>query len=280
MYDKIFLILKLMRFDTPTGFLLIFFPAAFGHALAANKDIDYNVLFLLFIGSVCARSVGCIINDLFDAKIDIYVRRTRSRPIASNSISFNIVIVLLLILMLLCLLILFRFPSKAIIVGFIGALMMFIYPITKRITHFPQIFLGITFNLGALIGYASVSNELNVSAFVIYIACCLWTIGYDTIYAFMDLKDDKKIHVRSMAIFLEHRNYKTWILTLYIAFLCMFYLATILSKIEINWIIMFLALIILLFQSMTLKHESFANCYTRFNLNTYVGFFLAISMLL
>jgi 4-hydroxybenzoate polyprenyltransferase len=150
----------------------------------------------------------------------------------------------------------------------------------KRITYFPQTFLGITFNIGCLIGYAAVKNTLSYDVFTMYIACGFWTMGYDTIYAFMDLKDDKQVGIKSTAILFEHKPFKLIIAAFYVAFLILFTFAIrdIFSIYIITAISLSIIGILCITMSLDITNEK--NCMTRFKANNYIGFILFLAMLL
>ncbi len=276
---KIFLeILLLMRMNAPVGYWLVFFPALFGFFLAYDKNEDLIYIPIFLIGSIIARSAGCIINDFFDKDFDKKVKRTKNRPLASKKISENLALSILFLLLFAGLLLLLSLSFVAIIIGFITFFMIVLYPLMKRFTYFPQVFLGLTFNLGCLIAYATIKDEVSITAFLMYTACGFWTFGYDTIYGFMDIKDDKKIGVKSSAIFLEHRNYKTYILFSYICFIFIYILINVIN-INISGIIGAIAAIPILFwQVKTLDINNSNNCLIRFKSNMYVGAILALSM--
>jgi len=278
--DKCTSLLQLTRLHAPTGYLLSFFPAAFGLMLAYEQSANLIYLPLLFIGSVLARSAGCIINDLFDRNLDKSVERTKDRPIASGAITTKEAILLLAILLCACLVILLYLSITAIAVGFIAVFLITLYPLMKRITYFPQAFLGITFNIGCLIGYAAVKDAISFDSIILYVACGFWTMGYDTIYAFMDIKDDKKIGIKSTAILFEKSNFKLAIAVFYVLFLTLFMFASrnflslyvifavLASLLVIFWIIIYLDI------------NDPKNCLIRFKANNYIGFLLFLAMLL
>ena len=196
-------IVELLRLNKPVGYLLVFFPALFGLFLAYEEPIDLYYMPVLFIGSVLARSSGCVINDFFDRDFDRQVLRTRNRPLANNTISTELALIILGLLLLLTMWTLLYFTIIPIIIGIIAFCMIVIYPLMKRFTYFPQVFLGLTFNLGCLISYAEIKDDISLGALLMYTACGFWTFGYDSIYAFMDIKDDKAVGIKSSAIFLE-----------------------------------------------------------------------------
>jgi 4-hydroxybenzoate polyprenyltransferase len=191
--------LRLMRLDKPTGIYLCLFPALWTLILASNhfwQILLYCPLFI--IGAIITRGAGCVINDMLDRKFDIQVARTKSRPLASGELSMKEAYWLLAMLALISLSILSLLPIKAILTGIISALIIAIYPLMKRITYYPQIYLGIAMNLGVFIAWYTVQTHFNTPLILIFVACSLWTIGYDTIYALQDKEDDLKAGVKSI----------------------------------------------------------------------------------
>ena len=279
--QKIFsTIVELLRLDKPVGYLLVFFPALFGLFLAYEEPIDLYYIPVLFVGSVLARSSGCVINDFFDRDFDRQVLRTKNRPLANNTISTELALIILGLLLLLTMWTLLYFTIIPIIIGIIAFCMIVIYPLMKRFTYFPQVFLGLTFNLGCLISYAEIKDDISVGAFLMYIACGFWTFGYDSIYAFMDIKDDKSIGVKSSAIFLKDKNYKLFILCAYIIFMVLYVVANLSTNNYLGLIGGAIALFVLFWQVKSLDVTDPANCLIRFKSNVYVGFIMAFSMLL
>jgi len=273
-------IVELLRLDKPVGYLLVFSPALFGLFLAYEEPIDLYYIPVLFVGSVLARSSGCVINDFFDRDFDKQVLRTKNRPLANNTISTELALIILGLLLLLTMWTLLYFTIIPIIIGIIAFCMIVIYPLMKRFTYFPQVLLGLTFNLGCLISYAEIKDDISVGAFLMYIACGFWTFGYDSIYAFMDIKDDKSIGVKSSAIFLKDKNYKLFILCAYIIFMVLYVVANLSTNNYLGLIGGAIALFVLFWQVKSLDVTDPANCLIRFKSNVYVGFIMAFSMLL
>ncbi|MDG1436796.1 MAG: 4-hydroxybenzoate octaprenyltransferase [Rickettsiaceae bacterium] len=273
-------LLKLIRINAPTGYLLSFFPASFGLMLAYEKTYDLIYLPIFFIGSILVRSAGCIINDLFDQNLDKKVARTQDRPLASGAISNKEALIFLFILLGASLSILLSLSLTSIYIGFVSASLITIYPLMKRITYFPQVFLGLTFNTGCLIAYAALKDSISYDAILLYIACGFWTIGYDTVYAFMDLKDDKKVGIKSSALFFEHMPYKFIISIFYTIFFVGFAAAIedILSLYTIT--ALSISTIIALWITVYLDIKNMQNCMIRFKANNYIGFLLFLAMLL
>ena len=200
----------LMRLDRPIGWWLLLFPAWWAIALSATEmNAAISALLILFlVGAIIMRGAGCIINDLWDRDLDKKVERTASRPIASGVISIEDALIFLTILLLLGLFILIMLPWTTIILGFLSLPLIIAYPYMKRITWWPQAFLGITFNFGALMGWSAVTGTLPFEAVLLYVACFFWTLGYDTIYAHQDKEDDIRVGIKSTALLFGENSQK------------------------------------------------------------------------
>lgn len=192
--------LRLARLDRPIGTWLLLLPCWWGAALATPAWPDATMFVLFTIGAVVMRGAGCTVNDLADRKFDARVARTATRPIASGQISVLKAFVFLALQLLLGLSILLQFNAFTVALGVSSLLLIVLYPFMKRITYWPQLFLGFTFNWGALLGWAAVKGELSAPAFVLYGAGIFWTLGYDTIYAHQDKEDDVLIGIKSTAL--------------------------------------------------------------------------------
>jgi 4-hydroxybenzoate polyprenyltransferase len=195
--------LRLARADRPIGTWLLLWPCLWSSALAAAwvGELPSLYLFALFaVGAVAMRAAGCVINDLFDRDIDGKVARTATRPIPAGEVSVRQALVFLAALLLFGLAVLLQLSTTAILLGFASMLLVVPYPLMKRITYWPQAWLGLTFNWGALVGWAAVTDGLAWPALLMYAAGFFWTLGYDTIYAHQDKEDDALIGVKSAAL--------------------------------------------------------------------------------
>ncbi len=204
--SKIISYLKLSRINNPVGVFLLLLPSFCSIALAVKilPDPDYFILakiVLLFtMGAILMRSAGCVINDLLDAKFDAKVTRTKNRPIALGLISKTEALIFLFLLLFCSFIVLIQFNLKTIITGVFAFFLVLIYPLSKRITYFPQIILGFTFNLGVFMASFAILNDISEGIIILFLIHLVWTIIYDTIYAFQDLEDDLKIGTKSTAI--------------------------------------------------------------------------------
>ena len=198
------LFIELIRLKKPIGFMLLFWPCAWGLTLVYDFNDDLNVyifyLTLFFLGSVLMRSAGCIVNDILDKEFDKKVSRTKDRPLASNKISIGVAIIYVLILCFLALIVLLNFNIFTIALALGSMPLAFTYPLMKRFTYWPQLFLGITFNYGLILGWTAISGELNIIPIIFYFGAIFWTLGYDTIYGYQDIKDDEIIGLKSTSI--------------------------------------------------------------------------------
>jgi 4-hydroxybenzoate polyprenyltransferase len=211
--------LKLGRFDRPVGIWLLMLPGWQGVALAASEDGRWPDLWLIaaiFIGAALMRAAGCAFNDLVDRDIDARVARTAARPLASGQIGTKGAVAFLVGCSLIAFCILLTMGLPAILLGIGSLALVAAYPFMKRITWWPQAWLGLTFNWGALLGYAAASGTVTVSALLLYAGGIAWTLGYDTIYAVQDLEDDAMVGVKSSARRLGPQV-RIGVLTFYIA---------------------------------------------------------------
>ena len=223
---KIFI--ELTRLNKPTGFMLLFWPCSWGLAFAYSENQNLNLflyyLVLFFLGSVLMRSAGCIVNDIVDKDFDKKVQRTKKRPIASGIISIHKSLLYVISLCLLAFIILIQFNFLTITLGVFSMLLAFSYPFMKRVTYWPQLFLGVTFNWGIIMAWASISNTISSEIVILYLSAIFWTLGYDTIYGAQDMSDDEIIGIKSTAIKFK-KNITLFVFINYlISFLLMFYL--------------------------------------------------------
>jgi 4-hydroxybenzoate polyprenyltransferase len=206
--------LRLARADRPIGTWLLLLPCWWGAALATPTWPDAKMFVLFAIGAVVMRGAGCTVNDLADRKFDASVARTATRPIASGQISVLKAFVFLALQLFFGLSILLQFNAFTVALGVSSLVLIVLYPFMKRITYWPQLFLGFTFNWGALLGWAAVKGELAAPALVLYAAGIFWTLGYDTIYAHQDKEDDILIGVKSTALKFGAQT-KPWLVGFY-----------------------------------------------------------------
>jgi len=212
---------ELTRLKKPIGYMLLFWPCAWGLTLAYDFNDGFDnyffYIFLFFSGAVLMRSAGCIVNDVVDRNYDKKVERTKNRPLAANRITVKSALIIAFILCLFAFLILINFNNLTIILALCSMPFAFTYPLMKRFTYWPQLFLGLTFNYGLLLGWISIQEEISFIPFIFYFGAIFWTLGYDTIYGYQDIKDDEIIGVKSTSIKFKNSP-KTFISVCYFLF--------------------------------------------------------------
>ncbi|HMJ93938.1 MAG TPA: 4-hydroxybenzoate octaprenyltransferase, partial [Allosphingosinicella sp.] len=206
---------SLMRLDRPIGAWLLFWPGAWAVALAGLGRHGIALILWLALGAFAMRSAGCVYNDIVDRNLDARVERTRLRPLASGRVSLTGAWMLLVALSLVGLVVLLQLNRLAQIVALASLVLVAAYPFMKRITFWPQAWLGLVFSWAALVGWAAVAGEIGTSALLLYAGCVCWVIGYDTIYALQDKEDDALVGVKSSALALG-RHARAGILVFYI----------------------------------------------------------------
>ncbi|MEM7651347.1 MAG: 4-hydroxybenzoate octaprenyltransferase, partial [Pseudomonadota bacterium] len=226
----------LARLDRPIGVYLLLLPSLWGITLASSQlsGINFGVLGLLIlfaIGAIVMRAAGCVINDLWDRKLDQQVERTSVRPLAAGDVSVRQALVFLAALLIIGFCILLLMNGTTIILGLLCVPLIVIYPFTKRITFWPQAVLGLTFNFGALMGWAAVMDNISLQALCLYAAAFCWTLGYDTVYAHQDKEDDALVGVKSTALKFGAES-KKWVSGFYTGMLI--FLATALALSSVN----------------------------------------------
>lgn len=193
--------IRVMRLHQPVGIWLLLWPCLWAVALASRHTMPPIDLLLLFAaGAIVMRSAGCIINDIIDKDLDVKVERTKMRPIAAGEISVKSAIVLTCALLFIGLLILLQIGGLAVAIGFGSVFLVGLYPFMKRLMPYPQLVLAFTFNIGAIMGWAAITQTLSLETLLLYMACMCWTMGYDTIYAHQDVRDDRKAGIKSTAV--------------------------------------------------------------------------------
>ena len=277
---KIFI--ELTRLNKPIGFMLLFWPCAWGLAFAnsykQNSELFIYYLILFFLGSVLMRSAGCIFNDIVDKDFDRKVKRTKKRPIASGKISIFQSFVYVTLLCLLALIVLLQFNLTTILLGLSSMILAFSYPFMKRITYWPQLFLGITFNWGILMAWTSMGNEISFNILLLYLAAIFWTLGYDTIYGAQDMSDDEIIGLKSTSLKFKN-NIKTFVYICY--FLSVFFLGYLfIDKFKINFSTLFFIIFIisLFYQLKIFKKNKPKSCLSAFKFNNISGLILFLSI--
>ena len=277
---KIFI--NLTRLNRPIGYLLLFWPCSWGlaYAYSLNKDLENFLyyIFLFFLGAVLMRSAGCIVNDIVDRKLDKKVKRTKNRPLAADLITIKKAFIYVVILCGLAFCILIQFNFLTIALGLASMSLAFSYPFMKRITYWPQLFLGLTFNWGIIMAWTSISNYLTFDIFIVYLAAIFWTLGYDTIYGAQDMSEDEIIGLKSTSIKFK-KNIKLFVFINYLitSGLIIFLFR---EKIGANFSSFLVAIFSMSLIYQIIKFNKFKpkSCLTCFKINNFSGLILFFSI--
>lgn len=274
-------IIQLARLDKPAGWLLLMHPCWWAVILAGEgTTINYYFLFLFTIGAIAMRSAGCIINDIWDRKIDAQVERTKNRPLASGAIKVWQAVSALIIFLFAGLFVFLELNEEARKLSLCAFALAIFYPLMKRFFFLPQLFLGIAFNLGALIAWVAIKGEIEAPASFLYLAGIFWTLGYDTIYGHQDIKDDKKIGVKSTPITFGKMSIFI-ILTCYLWVYIFLAVAGVSAGYNFTFITLIPVIFNLIRQIFTVKLHEPESCLAKFKWNAYVtGFLVSLGLIL
>ena len=283
--NQLKLFIDLTRLKKPIGYMLLFWPCAWGLTLAYDFSSNLNnyffYLLLFFLGAVLMRSAGCIVNDILDKEFDKKVFRTKNRPVASGKISIKVAFIYASILCLLALLVLLNFNQFTIILALGSMPLAFTYPLMKRFTYWPQLFLGITFNYGLILGWTAIKGQIDIMPIIFYLGAIFWTLGYDTIYGYQDIKDDEIIGLKSTSIKFKNNPY---------TFLYLCYSVFILSLLTIGYLMQlnnyyFFFLIFIIFHTVFLQLKKLeikesSSCLKIFKSNNFLGLLVFLTIVI
>jgi len=276
--------IELTRLKKPIGYMLLFWPCIWGLTIGYDFSIDIKI-FIKFIvlflsGAILMRSAGCIINDIVDKDFDKKVERTKNRPIASGKVSVKLGLIYAFVLCALAFLVLIQFNFFTIILALGSMPLAFSYPYMKRFTYWPQLFLGITFNYGLILGWTSINSAISIIPLIFYLGAIFWTLGYDTIYGYQDIRDDEIIGVKSTSIKFR-KNPKIFISFCYLIFFISLSLIGYLENLNIIYFyglgLIFVHLFF--FQIKSLRTDSSQSCLKIFKSNNFLGMLIFINLL-
>ena len=279
------LFVDLIRIKKPIGIMLLFWPCLWGLTLGNEFTINslkYEIYLIYFLlGSFLMRSAGCVVNDILDRKYDKFVKRTKVRPIASGRISVRLGLVYAAILCLLAFFILTQFNYVVILLGIFSMPFAFSYPLMKRYTYWPQLFLGFTFNYGLIMGWFSINLEFSYIPIVFYIVAIFWTLAYDTIYGFQDIKDDEIIGVKSTSIKFK-KNPKLLIFLCYSIFISMQIITGVMMEFGNYYFIgiIIISAHLLIYQCLDLNVLNPNMCLKKFKSNNFLGLLVFLNILI
>ncbi len=283
--NQLNLFVELTRLKKPIGYMLLFWPCAWGLTLVYNfsESLDKYFLYLIlfFLGAVLMRSAGCIINDILDRKFDKKVSRTKDRPITSGKISIYLGIFYAITLCFFAFIILINFNYFTIIMALGSMPLAFTYPLMKRYTYWPQLFLGITFNYGLILGWTSISGQLDMIPIIFYFGAIFWTLGYDTIYGYQDIKDDEIIGLKSTSIKFKGTA-KLFLIICYLILIFSLLIGGYLMDFNLFYFIFLIIPIVQLFlyQIKIFNSKDPDVCLKIFKSNNYFGFIIFINIII
>jgi 4-hydroxybenzoate polyprenyltransferase len=284
MLNQLNLFIDLIRIKKPIGFMLLFWPCAWGLTTAYNFNGNLEKYFwflsLFLIGAILMRSAGCIINDIVDSDFDKKVERTKNRPVASGKISKIKAFMYAMVLCGFAFLVLIQFNNFTILMALLSMPLAFTYPLMKRFTYWPQLFLGITFNYGLVLAWISITDEISVVPILFYLGAIFWTLGYDTVYGFQDIKDDEIIGVKSASIKFKNEPKKILFFS-YFIFLTSLFMVGILMDFKTQYFLFLIFPTVHLILQVKKLDISIPNiCLKIFKSNNFLGLLILINILI
>ena len=283
--NQLNLFIELTRIKRPIGYMLLFWPCSWGLTIGFDFSKELKIYFfyllLFLLGSVLMRSAGCIVNDIVDRKFDKKVFRTQNRPIASGNVTVQQGLLYVVILCLLAFIILINFNYVTIFLALGSMPLAFTYPFMKRFTYWPQLFLGITFNYGLILGWFSTDNEISIIPLIFYLGAIFWTLGYDTIYGFQDIRDDEIIGLKSTSIKFKNNPYK-FLKLCYIVFLTNLLIVCFLLGLNKFYYLLFVLIFLQMFyfQLKKLDVKVPKKCLDVFKSNNFLGLLVLFSLII
>lgn len=281
MRDKIVNYLRLIRFDRPIGTLLLLWPTLWALFIAAHGHPPVSLIIIFVIGVFLTRAAGCVINDFFDAEFDGQVARTMNRPLVLKTVTKWEAVLVAAVLILIAFSMAYLFLTKpTLLLSIPAVLILATYPLMKRFFAIPQLYFGVAFSFGILMAYMQITGSLNFICWLLFIANLFWCLGYDTIYAMVDMNDDLKIGIHTSAITLGDKVIP-FVFGCYITFALLIALVAVLSKFSlIFWILWAISLLLLIYQVIVLTTSDRLKWFKMFLLNNRVGYIMLLAVIL
>jgi 4-hydroxybenzoate polyprenyltransferase len=272
--------ISLMRLNKPIGILLLLWPTLWALWLAGNGNPNIFIVGIFILGTIIMRSAGCIINDFADRNFDKHVERTQHRPLSTGKISVKSALILFFVLLACAFALVLLLNRLTIILAFVGAILATLYPFLKRVTHLPQLGLGLAFSWGVPMAFAAINNNVPINAWILFLVAAIWPVIYDTMYAMVDRNDDVTIGIKSTAILFGDAD-KLIIATLQIIFLLLMIMCGVLFKLtSIYYVSLFISFLLFCYQQWLIKDRDKTLCFKAFLNNHWVGMviFLGIAL--
>lgn len=269
-----------MRLNKPIGSLLLLWPTLWALWIAARGFPPTSILLLFIAGVVVMRSAGCVINDIADRKLDAGVMRTQNRPLVVGSVSTKQASVLFLGLCLIGLILVLQLNRLTIALSVIGLLLASIYPFTKRVTHLPQVVLGIAFAWSVPMAFVAINQTIPLTGWLLFLIAAAWPVAYDTIYALMDKDDDLKVGIKSTAILFGGRAI-TFIMAIQLSVISGLVLVGFLLELT-RWyyLSLLIALLVLGYQWWLVQQQTTQHYFRAFKNNQWLGLIIFIGIIL
>ena len=272
-------LLNLTRINKPIGIFLLLWPTLFGLFLASGGLPNLKILSIFILGTILMRSAGCIANDLADRNIDLFVKRTKNRPITSGVVSPRDAIILLLFLLILSFLLVIQLNYLTIWISFLAVIFSLTYPLTKRFFSLPQLYLGVTFGFAILMAFSAVQSRIPLEAIILYVANIFWVFSYDSHYAMGDMEDDKKLNINSAPLTFKNKIILMITVSYFLMFLNLFIIGIFKEFTIKYYVLLGLALAISMYGCIESRHLDPNKNFKAFLRNNYVGFFIFMGIL-
>jgi len=277
--NKFSSLLILTRINKPIGIFLLLWPTLCAILLASEGIPNIKILFIFILGTILMRSAGCVVNDLLDHKLDSFVERTKSRPIASGLVSVKDAIILLILLLIPSFVLVIQLNYLTILISFFALIFSLTYPLTKRFFTIPQLYLGVTFGFGILMAFSAIQNTIPLEAQILFVANIFWAFAYDSHYAISDMKDDKKLNIYSAPLTFNKKIVLMITLSYFFMFLSLFIIGGLNKFTIIFYFLLSLAMLVSMygcFEGRSMDPEKNFKAFLRSN---YVGLIIFIGFL-
>ncbi|MDA9210728.1 4-hydroxybenzoate octaprenyltransferase [Methylophilaceae bacterium] len=277
--NKFSSLLILTRINKPIGIFLLLWPTLCAILLASEGIPNIKILFIFILGTILMRSAGCVVNDLLDHKLDSFVERTKSRPIASGLVSVKDAIILLILLLIPSFVLVIQLNYLTILISFFALIFSLTYPLTKRFFTIPQLYLGVTFGFGILMAFSAIQNTIPLEAQILFVANIFWAFAYDSHYAISDMKDDKKLNIYSAPLTFNKKIVLMITLSYFFMFLSLFIIGGLNKFTIIFYFLLSLAMLVSMygcFEGRSMDPEKNFKAFLR---NNYVGLIIFIGFL-
>jgi 4-hydroxybenzoate polyprenyltransferase len=277
--NKFSSLLILTRINKPIGIFLLLWPTLCAILLASEGIPNIKILFIFILGTILMRSAGCVVNDLLDHKLDSFVERTKSRPIASGLVSVKDAIILLILLLIPSFVLVIQLNYLTILISFFALIFSLTYPLTKRFFTIPQLYLGVTFGFGILMAFSAIQNTIPLEAQILFVANIFWAFAYDSHYAISDMKDDKKLNIYSAPLIFNKKIVLMITLSYFFMFLSLFIIGGLNKFTIIFYFLLSLAMLVSMygcFEGRSMDPEKNFKAFLR---NNYVGLIIFIGFL-